>query len=110
MVYSTNHCKAHQLTLTQGCLYVTILSVLNSISLKNQDSGIKNDLSHASTVPCNPTQVKHISYKISYTFSLFASVSNSAILAHFCQKLGSSKEISVLFPEATKLACEGDKN
>lgn len=44
------------------------------------------------------------------TFSLFASVSNSAILAHFCQKLGSSKEISVLFPEATKLACEGDKN
>lgn len=38
------------------------------------------------------------------TFSFFASVSSSAILAHFCQKLGSSKEMSVLFPEATKLA------
>ena len=36
-------------------------------------------------------------------------MSSSAILAHFCQKFGSSKEISVLFPEATKLACEEER-
>lgn len=51
-----------------------------------------------------------IKYYLCYTFSFFASVSSSAILAHFCQKFGSSKEISVLFPEATKLACEEDKS
>ena len=50
-----------------------------------------------------------IKYSQCCTFSLFASVSSSAILAHFCQKFGSSKEISVLFPEATKLACEEER-
>lgn len=39
------------------------------------------------------------------TLPLIASISISAFLAHFCQKLGSSSEISVLFPDATKLAC-----
>ena len=38
------------------------------------------------------------------TLPLMASISISAFLAHFCQKLGSSKEISVRFPDATKLA------
>lgn len=38
------------------------------------------------------------------TLPLMASMSISAFLAHFCQKLGSSNEISVLFPDATKLA------
>lgn len=38
------------------------------------------------------------------TFSDFESISTSAILAHFCQKLGSSREISVLLPDEMKLA------
>lgn len=43
-------------------------------------------------------------HELHLTFSFLASVSSSAILAHFCQKLGSSKEMSVLLPDATKLA------
>lgn len=39
-----------------------------------------------------------------FTFSALESISSSAILAHFCQKFGSSKEMSVRFPEDTKLA------
>lgn len=38
------------------------------------------------------------------TLPFKASISSSAFFAHFCQKLGSSKEISVLLPDATKLA------
>ena len=38
------------------------------------------------------------------TRPLMASMSSSAFLAHFCQKSGSSREMSVLFPAATKLA------
>lgn len=34
-----------------------------------------------------------------------ASMSSSAFLAHFCQKSGSSREMSVRLPVATKLAC-----
>lgn len=41
---------------------------------------------------------------LSLTLPFKASISNSAFLAHFCQKFGSSREISVLFPDATKLA------
>ena len=48
----------------------------------------------------------HTGRELDPTFSFLASVSSSAILAHFCQKLGSSKEMSVLFPDATKLAWE----
>lgn len=40
----------------------------------------------------------------SLTLPFKASMSSSAFLAHFCQKFGSSKEISVLFPDTTKLA------
>lgn len=39
------------------------------------------------------------------TRPLMASMSSSAFLAHFCQKSGSSREMSVRFPVATKLAC-----
>lgn len=39
------------------------------------------------------------------TRPLIASRSNSAFLAHFCQKSGSSREMSVRLPVATKLAC-----
>lgn len=38
------------------------------------------------------------------TFSDLESISTSAIFAHFCQKLGSSREMSVLFPDEMKLA------
>lgn len=43
-------------------------------------------------------------WDLSLTLPFKASISNSAFLAHFCQKFGSSKEMSVLFPDATKLA------
>lgn len=38
------------------------------------------------------------------TFSDLESISTSAILAHFCQKFGSSREMSVRFPDEMKLA------
>lgn len=39
-----------------------------------------------------------------HTLPLAISISMSAFLAHLSQKLGSSREMSVRFPDATKLA------
>ncbi len=41
-----------------------------------------------------------------HTLPLTMSMSMSAFLAHLSQKLGSSSEMSVRFPDATKLACK----
>lgn len=73
-------------------------------------SPVEAHSSFLKTTPCGfRSAVGHTDHELDPTFSFLASVSSSAILAHFCQKLGSSKEMSVLFPDATKLAWEWKK-